>query len=490
MPKKLLEGVKVCDFSRVIVGPLTTKPLSDYGATVVRIEGRTNLAIFRIQAPEPDLSIQFTQWNTGKLGVTLNLHDPRGKDIALKIAAWADIVVENFAGGVIDRLGLGYEEIKKVNPDVIMLSSCMQGQTGPFSQHPGWGFQLSALSGFSHLTGWEDRPPPEIGVYTDFITPQYTVCLLIGALLYRKRTGKGMYIDTAQFETGLHFISPLILDYFVNNRVAERMGNRSYTAAPHNAFRCKDEARYCVINISDDEEWEKFCGVLENPEWTKKQKFSTQESREANKEELRKLVEQWTTPFTVENVMNKLSGVELTGERLLDFNDRQKADNAYRCKDEDRWCAIAVTTDEEWKNFCKVIGNPEWTTDPRFGTLANRKANEDELDRLVEEWTTQHLAFDVMNLMQEGGVPAGVVETGEDQLEHDLQTMHRGFFQELDHPRLGKHHAMASPFQLSKVPCEIERAPLLGEHNEYVLKEILGLSDEEVVDLVVNGALE
>ena len=490
MPKKLLEGVKVCDFTRVIVGPLTTKPLSDYGATVVRIEGRSNLAIFRIQAPEPDLSTQFTQWNTGKLGVTLNLHDPRGKEIAMKIAAWADIVIENFAGGVIERLGLGYEEIKKVNPDVIMLSSCMQGQTGPFARHPGWGFQLSALSGFSHITGWSDRPPPEIGVYTDFITPQYNVCLLVGALIYRKRTGKGMYIDTAQFETGLHFISPLLLDYFVNNRVAERIGNRSDTAAPHNAYRCKDEARYCVINISNDEEWQKFVGVLENPEWAKDQRFSTQELRRENRGELRILIEQWTVSLRVEDVMNRLSGAGITIERLLDDSDPYRQNNVYRCKDEDRWCAITVTTKEEWTDFCGVIGNPEWTKEQRFCTLTGRKENEDELDRFVEEWTTGHLAWDVMKLMQDGGVPAGVVETGEDQLEHDLQTKHRGFFQELDHPRLGKHHAMTSPFQLSKMPCVVERSPLLGEHNEYVLKEILGLSDEEVVDLVINGVLE
>ena len=490
MPKKLLDGVKICDFSRVIVGPLTTKPLSDYGATVVRIEGRTNLEIFRTQAADPDLATQFTQWNTGKLGVTLKLNDPRGRDIALKIAAWADIVVENFAGGVIGKLGLGYEEIKKVNPDVIMLSSCMQGQTGPFSRHPGWGFQLSALSGFSHLAGWLDRPPPELGVYTDFITPHYNVCLLLGALLYRKRTGKGMYIDTAQFETGLHFISPLILDYFVNNRIAERMGNRCDTASPHNAFRCKDEARYCVITIANDEEWEKFCGVMENPEWTKEQRFGTQESREANKEDLRKLVEQWTADLWVEEVINRMQPVEITAARLLDNYDAQSTDYIFRCKDEDRWCAVSVTTDEEWQNFCRAIDNPEWTKDRRFATFAARKENEDELERLVEEWTTKYLAFDVMKILQEAGVPAGVVETGEDQLEHDLQTRHRNFFQELDHPRLGKHHAAASPFQMSKNPCELERAPLLGEHNEYVLKEILGFSDEEIVDLVMNGILE
>jgi benzylsuccinate CoA-transferase BbsF subunit len=490
MKKRLLEGVKVCDFTRVIVGPLTTKTLSEYGAKIIRIEGRTNLDQFRRSAIEPDLAWQFTQWNTGKLGVTLNLADPRGKEIARKIAAWADIVVENFAGGVMDRLGLGYEELRKVKPDIIMLSSCMQGQTGPYAHHPGWGFQLSALSGFSHITGWPDLPPPEIGVYTDFITPQYNVCILIAALLYRQRTGKGMYIDSSQFETGLQFMTPLLLDYNVNNRIAERMGNRSDNAAPHNAYRCRDEARYCVISISSDEEWEKFCGALENPEWMKEQKFSTQEFRLTNKEELLKSVEQWTANFSVEEVTNKMRGAGLTAERLLESNDHKKPDNAFRCMGEDRWCAIAVTTDEEWRNFCKAIGNPAWTEETRFSTLSKRKENEDELDRLVEEWTVKYPAAEVMTRMQSMGVPAGVVETGEDQLEHDIQTRHRNLFPELDHPRLGKHHAVASPFQLSKTPCELTRAPLLGEHNEYVLKEILGMSDDEVADLVISGVLE
>ncbi len=490
MTKNLLDGIKVCDFSRVIVGPLTTKTLSDYGAQVIRIEGRSNLDQFRKSATEPDLALQFTQWNTGKLGITLNLTDPRGKGIAKKIVAWADIVVENFAGGVINKLGLGYEELKKVKPDIIMLSSCMQGQTGPYARHSGWGFQLSALSGFSHITGWPDRPPPELGVYTDFITPQYNVCILIAALLYRRRTGKGMYIDTSQFETGLQFMTPLMLDYYVNNRVAERMGNRSDYAAPHNAYRCLDEARWCVLNISNNEEWEKFTGVIGNPEWTKEQRFSTCGLRESNKEELRNLVEEWTAAFTVEEVMNKMQGAGLTAERLLDSNGQQKLENSYRCKDEDRWCAIAVTNDEEWQNFCKVIGNPAWTEESEFSTLSKRKENEDELDRLVEEWTVKYPAVEVMIRMQDMGVPAGVVETGEDQLEHDLQTSHRNLFPELDHPQLGKHHAVASPFQLSKAPCELKRAPLLGEHNEYVLKKILGLSDDEVADLVISGVLE
>ena len=492
MPRKLLEGVKVCDFSRVIVGPLTTKTLSDYGAQVIRIEGRSSLDFFRASGPEPDLAAQFTQWNTGKLGVTLNLTHPKGKEVAKKIVAWADIVVENFAGGVMERLGLGYEELKKVKPDIIMLSSCMQGQTGPYAQHPGWGFQLSALSGFSHITGWPDRQPPELGVYTDFITPQYNVSILLAALLYRRRTGKGQYIDSSQLETGVQFITPLILDYTVNGRVANRMGNRLDYAAPHNAYRCRNEDRWCSITISTDEEWQSFCRVIGNSSWMKNPRFSTPAARKENEEELHRLTEEWTVNHSVEEVMTMMQRDGVTAGRVQTDNARLEHNSfgAYRCRSEDRWCAIAVFTDEEWQSFCRVIGNPAWTEEPRFSTLLARKENEDELDRLVEEWTINHSAEEVMTLMQASGVAAGVVETGEDQLEHDPQSKHRHIFPELDHPRLGKHHVVASPFVLSKVNCELKSAPLLGEHNEYVFREILGMSDEEVAELVMSGALE
>ncbi|RPI49973.1 MAG: CoA transferase [Deltaproteobacteria bacterium] len=492
MSKKLLEGIKILDFSRVIVGPLTTKTLADYGAEVIKIESRKALDFFRSSGTEPDLAAQFTQWSTNKLSVTLDLTNPKAVEIAKKLVAWADIVVENYAGGVIDKLGLGYEELKKVKPDIIMLSSCMQGQTGPYAKHPGWGFQLSALSGFNHITGWPDREPPELGVYTDFITPQYNVVAIIAALLYRRRTGKGQYIDSSQFETGVQFIAPLILDYGVNGRVANRQGNYCLHAAPHNAYRCRDEYTWCAINITTDEDWAGFCGIIGNPAWTKDNKFSTILSRKENEEELNRLIEEWTINNTPEQVgtMMQRAGIVVdrlpTGAYQLGHNPQ----GTYRCMNEDRWCAIAVFTDEEWAGFCKVIGNPAWTKDDRFSTLLARKENEEDLDRLVEEWTINHSAEEVMTLMQENGVAAGIVETGEDQLDHDPQTKYRNLFPELDHPRLGKHHAVASPFVLSKIPCELKRAPLLGEHNEYVFKEILGLTDEEVADLVVSGALE
>jgi benzylsuccinate CoA-transferase BbsF subunit len=164
--------------------------------------------------------------------------------------------------------------------------------------------------------------------------------------------------------------------------------------------------------------------------------------------------------------------------------------NAYRCSGEDRWCAISVFTDEEWQSLVKVMGDPTWADDTRFATFEARKENEEELDRLIGEWTIEHPAEEVMNMLQRSGVAAGVLETGEGMLERDPQFKHRNTFWELDHPEMGKYFSMGHAFILSKSPCEVRRGPLLGEHNEYALKELLRMSDEEIADLVTEGIVE
>ncbi|MDD5044978.1 MAG: CoA transferase [Candidatus Omnitrophica bacterium] len=404
MAKQLFSGIKVLDFTWAAAGPIATKILSDYGAEVVKIESTSHPDGTRIGGPFKDNIVGFNrsgcfnQWNTGKYSILLNIRNSKGLETAKKLAAWADIVVENFSGGTITRIGLGYEELKKINPGIIMLSSCMMGQTGPYAAHPGLGPMLTALSGFNQITGWPDKlPVGPSGAYTDFIGPRFTVLAIIAALDYRRRTGKGQYLDLAQYETSVHFMAPVLLDYLVNRRVTDREGNRLSYAAPHGAYQCQ--------------------GV-------------------------------------------------------------------------DRWCAIAVFTDKEWNSFCKVIGNPDWTQDVKFSTLLARKENEDELDKLVNEWTMNYSAEDVMHLMQAAGVAAGVLQNGQDLQDKDPQLKHRHLYWNLKHPEVGEYHALRPDFLLSKSPYEIKRAPLQGEHNEYVLREILGMSDEEIAELVIEGALE
>ncbi len=398
-----LEGIKVVGFTWAITGARTTRTLCDYGAEVIRIEGVTMpdphrpAGPFRDMLPGVNRGGMFNQDNSGRLSVALNLTHPRGIEIARQLVARADIVMENFAGGVMERMGLGYQELKKVKPNIIMLSSCMQGQTGPYANHPGYGYHLTALSGISHITGWPDREPPWLGPYTDYIAPHFNVLAILAALDYRRRTGKGQHFDLSQYENGVHFLSPIILDYVINGRVANRMGNRSSYAAPH---------------------------------------------------------------------------------------------GAYRCRGEDRWCAIAVFSDEEWQRFTTVISQLSLASDSRFATLSARQENEDELDRLVEEWTVSHSAEEVMHLMQAAGVAAGVLQTGEDLLENDPQLRHRHSFWELDHPEVGEHRVPGPAFKLSKSSYEVRRAPLLGEHNEYALKELLGMPDDEIAELVIEGVLE
>ena len=403
MGKRPLEGLKVCDFTWVFVGPQTTKILADCGADVVRIESKKRPGLWRTTPPFKGNIVDlnrggpFALFNTSKRSITLNLTSPRGLEIARKLVAWADVVTDNFAGGVMARFGLDYEELKKIKPDIIMMSSCMQGQTGPYANHPGYGNQLTALSGFSHIAGWPDREPADIGYYTDGIAPLFNVLAIMAAVDYRRRTGKGQYLDLSQYEGGVHFMSPLILDYVANQRIAGRMGNRSPWAAPHGVFRCRGN---------------------------------------------------------------------------------------------DRWCAIAVFTDEEWASFRKVIGNPAWTNDPKFTTLQTRQENEDELERLVEDWTVERSAEEVMTMMQAAGVAAGVLQTGEDVLEHDPQLKHRHFFRELDHAEIGKYRALAPSFQFSRTDIELRPAPLIGEHNEEVFKDILGMSDEDIAQLVIDEVIE
>jgi len=428
MNKKMaLDGIRVADFSWYGAAPYATRLLAAYGAEVVRIESSAKLDGMRWQAPrKPDapasynISGMFNNFNPGKLGIALNLGHAPAREIAKKLVSISDVVLDNFYPGAMEKWGLGYEELVKVKPDIIIVTMPVMGITGPYALWRGFGTSIRTMAGLDYATGNHDRPPIGTGMAAlpDFsCNPYHAATAILSALHYRHRTGRGQLIEIAQFESTVCWTETAVLDYTANRRVQEGMRNRLPYAAPHGVYRCRAEDRevdYCAM------------------------------------------------PESVPD---------------------------HRRKDE-RWCAIAVFADEEWEGFCRAIGDPPWTREERFATFARRKENEDELDRLVEEWTLPRSPEEVMRAMQQAGVAAGVVQDGEDLLSRDPQLAERGFYVYLDHPEAGRIAHDGLTFSLSATPGEIRRAPLLGEHNEHVYGDILGLPQEEIDRLTVEGVLE
>jgi benzylsuccinate CoA-transferase BbsF subunit len=310
-----LKGVKVVEFAAFAAGPAVGKHLADHGATVVHIESQVRPDGFRAHYPPYKDNIHglnrsglFALCNNDKLDITLNLKQgPKATDLAKKIVAWSDVVIENFSPGTMARLGLDYDNLKKIKPDLIMLSSSNLGQSGPHAHHAGFGSQLSSLAGFTHLTGYPGGSPQILyGPYIDYIAVAYGGVAILAALDYRRRTGKGNYIDTAQYETGLQYLAPILLDYKVNGNVAGRNANRDPNAAPHGAFPCKGEDSWCVLSVHTDSEWQALCRVMGSPPWSTAPQFSTHALRKANEDQLDDGLGKWTRQYTAVEVMEKL----------------------------------------------------------------------------------------------------------------------------------------------------------------------------------------
>ena len=398
-----LEGIKVADFSWLLAGPITTRILADYGAEVIKVESVERPDDMRAVPPYKDgkrginRAWALNNCNAHKLGVTLDLNNPKGLELAKRIVQRCDIMVENFRPGTIKRWGLDYKSVKAMNPGVIMISLTGTGQSGPMMNARFLGIHLQAYAGLTHFLGWPDRGPAAIPVpSTDFITPWFAAVAILSALIHRRRTDQGKYIDMCQLETAAHFLSPSLLDYAVNKKINGRLGNRHRCAVPH--------------------------GV-------------------------------------------------------------------YRCKGDDRWCAIAIFDDGDWEKFCKALNYPVWARDPRFATVIGRKQCEDELDRFVEEWTSTQTAEAVMEKLQRGGIDAAVVQNAEDFVDKDPQIKHRNHFVPINHPEIGEYYCQQAPFRLSKTVARCEGpAPCLGEHNEYVCSRIMGLTEEQFIEYLDAGA--
>ena len=322
------EGLKVADFSWVAAAPWITQWLAEYGAEVIKVESTTRPDATRYSGPFKDnrrgidRSCQFLVFNGGKKSITLNLNHPDGREIARRLVAWADVVVESFSPGKMKKWGLGYGALREINPHLIMLSSSMLGATGPHAAQPGLGLQLTSLAGFTYLTGWPDRDPLYIwGAYTDVLASRLGGAVLLAALDHRRRTGKGCDIDVSQFEGGLQFISPLILEYQAIGNLGQRMGNRSPVASPHGVFPCQGKDRWVAISIFDESEWQTFCEAIGHPEWSQDPRFTTFERRKKNEGELEKQIADWTIQFVPEEVMNRLQKAGIRSGAVQDCSD-------------------------------------------------------------------------------------------------------------------------------------------------------------------------
>ena len=400
----LFAGTTVLEFGGGAAGPVATRYFADHGATVIRVESRRRpdfLRLLRLTPDSPgglDGAHHFAVLNANKLSVALDLSRPEGVGVARRLALWADAVAENFAPGAMAKWGLDYASLVKERPDLVMISTCLNGQTGPERHYPGFGGQGSALAGFNHLTGWPDREPVgPFGTITDSLSPRFAALLLATALLHRRWTGQGQHVDLAQVEGGIVCLTESMIGHAANGEVLTRMGNRSRHEAPHGVFPC------------------------------------------AGKE---------------------------------------------------RWVAIVVHDDEDWRRLIAAIGAPAWATDASFATAAGRLARVEDLERRLAAWTAGQEATGVAQRLQAAGVDAGPVEDFAD-LHEDPQLAHRGHFRDVEHAVIGRHPVETHAMRFSAMEPRIEApAPLLGEHTEHVLRELLGISAEEYARLSDAGVLE
>ena len=397
-----LDGVRIADFSWVGAGPFLTKPLADHGAEVIKIESRVRTDVirsmppFRDGVPGPDRSGYFADRNSSKRSICLDLRDPAARELALRLIAVSDVVVNNFTPGTMDRLGLGYGAARAVRPDVVYLEMPMQGGSGPHRDFRGYGLSIAAAGGLFGLSGYPDLPPVGTGTnYPDHVpNPLHGAIAVLAALLRRRRTGLGCYIELAQLESTANVIGPALVAAAAGHEI-ERAGNDDPVAAPH--------------------------GV-------------------------------------------------------------------YPCAGQDRWCAVSVTGDEQWRALVRVLGSPEWAAD--FATPDARRAGRDRLDSLIGSATRDWKGPDLADALTVAGVPAAPVQDAADLLERDPQLAARGHFVRLQHPVMGESVYSGIPYRLSRTPGRLRSpAPLLGADTHDVCTRLLGLDEAGYRRLSETGAI-
>jgi len=404
-----LQGIRVIDLTKIVAGPNATRMLATMGAEVIRVEWHDQRALDMLRAVRPAVpggdpesvnrSGLFNNINPGKYGVTLNMSLPQGRELFKRLAAKASVLCENYSPGQMESWGLDYPALREINPSLIYLQITGMGKSGTYKSYLSVGPTAQALSGLTHMSGLpEPMPPAGWGYsYLDHSTGYYGAILVLAALLKRRRTGEGCYIDLSQTETGIMLSGTAALEAQLTGQPTRRHGNRMQAAAwaPH---------------------------------------------------------------------------------------------GAYPCRGSDEWIAIAVQTDQQWQSLVAEMGSPEWARSSRFSTAADRKSNEDELDRRMAEFTRPQDRYELMERLQRLDVPSGAVQKSNDRVERDPQLKARGYFVPLPHSEIGTWPIEGFPAKFSTMPVDVgglpgRGAPLMGEDNDHVYGDILGLTPAEIAAL-------
>ncbi len=315
----IFAGVRILELGAGAAGPVATRYFADQGATVVRVESAVRpdfLRLIHLSGNDPhglDASPMFVLMNPNKKSVSINLSKPEGVAIVKRLVGWADVVSENFSPKAMARWGLDHATLRAEFPGLVMVSSCLFGQTGPQRMYPGFGGQGSAISGFNHLTGWPDRAAvgPH-GTITDSLSPRYVALLIGAALLHRRRTGEGQYLDVSQIETGVYSLSECMVRYSGRGELMARQGNASDDAAPHGIYPCRGEDRWIAIACRSDLEWRLLRRALSDPPFARDPRFAGAAGRLAAREELDRRLSEATREQDAYELMERLqaAGIE------------------------------------------------------------------------------------------------------------------------------------------------------------------------------------
>ena len=400
-----LRGIRIADFTWAGAGPFCTKVFSDFGAEVIKVESSSRVDPVRSGGPYKDgipginRSGYFASRNSGKKSISLDLKSEEGKKLALRLIQESDVVTNNFGPGVMQRLGLGYDDVKKIKPDIIHLSMPMYGQEGPLASLLGVGMTISAVSGLLWLTAYGPNDP--VGPGTHFpdhaANPYHAAFAILGALRYRRQTGRGMRIDLAQVESTINFVGPAVVEYGTTGQEPVQTGNRSVADAPHNLFKCSGD---------------------------------------------------------------------------------------------DAWCAIAVQDNDQWLALATVMQNTELLQDQTLQNSENRLKRIDDIEARVASWVATQTAADVVQILQQAGVPSSIVARSKDLLTDNPHLAERGYWQQIDHPEVGETTFTSPPYLIDGKRLELKRPPLIGEHTEMVLRDILGCDTQEIARLKAEGILQ